>query len=46
VRTPLVDQQLPEQAKELDINEDNVVNHLMLKDTVDAVDHYQRPRGR
>jgi 3-hydroxybutyrate dehydrogenase len=36
VRTPPVDQQLPEQAKELDINEDNVVNHLMLKDTVDG----------
>ena len=30
VRTPLVDQQIPEQAKEL--NEDDVVKHLMLKD--------------
>jgi NAD(P)-dependent dehydrogenase (short-subunit alcohol dehydrogenase family) len=36
VRTPLVDQQIPEQAKELGINEDNVVKHLMLKDTVDG----------
>jgi NAD(P)-dependent dehydrogenase (short-subunit alcohol dehydrogenase family) len=41
VRTPPVDQQIPEQAKELGINEDNVVKHLMLKDTVDRLQ--QRP---
>jgi 3-hydroxybutyrate dehydrogenase len=46
VRTPLVDQQIPEQAKELGINEDNVVKHLMLKDTVDGEFTTTRdPRG-
>jgi NAD(P)-dependent dehydrogenase (short-subunit alcohol dehydrogenase family) len=46
VRTPLVDQQISEQTKELDINEDNIVKHLMLKDTVDGESTTTRdPRG-
>ncbi|WP_404713371.1 3-hydroxybutyrate dehydrogenase [Sphingomonas sp. MMS24-J13] len=36
VRTPLVDKQIPEQAKELGISEDDVVHKVMLKDTVDG----------
>jgi 3-hydroxybutyrate dehydrogenase len=36
VRTPLVDKQIPEQAKELGISEEEVVKHVMLKDTVDG----------
>lgn len=36
VRTPLVEKQIPEQAKELGISEDDVVKKLMLKDTVDG----------
>ncbi|KTD32855.1 3-hydroxybutyrate dehydrogenase [Legionella nautarum] len=36
VRTPLVDKQIPEQAKELGISEDDVVKNVMLKDTVDV----------
>ena len=36
VRTPLVDKQIPEQAKELGISEDEVVRNVMLKDTVDG----------
>jgi 3-hydroxybutyrate dehydrogenase len=36
VRTPMVDKQIPEQAKELGISEDDVVRHVMLKDTVDG----------
>ncbi len=36
VRTPLVDKQIPEQAKELSISEDDVIEHVMLKDTVDG----------
>ncbi|MGO1719922.1 MAG: 3-hydroxybutyrate dehydrogenase, partial [Luteimonas sp.] len=36
VRTPLVDKQIPEQAKELGINEEEVVSDVMLKDTVDG----------
>ena len=36
VRTPLVDKQIPEQAKELGISEDDVVRKVMLKDTVDG----------
>jgi len=36
VRTPLVDKQIPEQAKELGISEEDVVKHVMLKDTVDG----------
>jgi 3-hydroxybutyrate dehydrogenase len=36
VRTPLVDQQIPEQARELGISEDAVIKSIMLKDTVDG----------
>ncbi len=36
VRTPLVDKQIPEQAKELGISEDDVVKTVMLKETVDG----------
>jgi 3-hydroxybutyrate dehydrogenase len=36
VRTPLVDKQIPEQAKELGISEDEVVKKVMLGETVDA----------
>ena len=36
VRTPLVDKQIPEQAKELGISEDDVVKKVMLKETVDG----------
>jgi 3-hydroxybutyrate dehydrogenase len=36
VRTPLVDRQIPEQAKELGISEDDVIKTVMLKDTVDG----------
>jgi 3-hydroxybutyrate dehydrogenase len=35
VRTPLVDKQIPEQAKELGISEQDVIEKIMLKDTVD-----------
>ncbi|HTR07880.1 MAG TPA: 3-hydroxybutyrate dehydrogenase [Paraburkholderia sp.] len=37
VRTPLVDKQIPEQAKELGISEEEVVKHVMLGGTVDGV---------
>jgi 3-hydroxybutyrate dehydrogenase len=33
---PLVDKQIPEQAKELGISEAEVVKNIMLKDTVDG----------
>jgi 3-hydroxybutyrate dehydrogenase len=36
VRTPLVDKQIPEQARELGISEQEVVKNIMLKDTVDG----------
>jgi 3-hydroxybutyrate dehydrogenase len=36
VRTPLVEKQIPEQAKEFGISEDAVIKTIMLKDTVDA----------
>jgi len=36
VRTPLVDKQIPEQAKALGISEAEVVKNVMLKDTVDG----------
>jgi 3-hydroxybutyrate dehydrogenase len=36
VRTPLVDKQIPEQAKELGISEEDVIKHVMLKETVDG----------
>jgi 3-hydroxybutyrate dehydrogenase len=35
VRTPLVDKQIPEQAAELGISEQEVIDTVMLKDTVD-----------
>lgn len=37
VRTPLVEKQIPEQAAELHITEDEVVKNVMLKDTVDGL---------
>ncbi|ASC64945.1 3-hydroxybutyrate dehydrogenase [Achromobacter denitrificans] len=37
VRTPLVEKQIPEQAKELGISEEDVVKKIMLGDTVDGV---------
>ncbi|MGN6321120.1 MAG: 3-hydroxybutyrate dehydrogenase [Dyella sp.] len=37
VRTPLVEKQIPEQAKELGISEEEVIKNVMLKDTVDGV---------
>ena len=37
VRTPLVDKQIPEQAKELGISEDEVIKRVMLGGTVDGV---------
>ncbi len=36
VRTPLVERQIPEQAKELGISEDDVIKKVMLKETVDG----------
>jgi 3-hydroxybutyrate dehydrogenase len=36
VRTPLVDKQIPEQAKELRISEAEVIKNVMLKETVDG----------
>lgn len=36
VRTPLVDKQIPEQARTLGISEDDVIKKIMLKDTVDG----------
>jgi 3-hydroxybutyrate dehydrogenase len=36
VRTPLVEKQIPEQAKELGISEEDVIKNVMLKDTVDG----------
>jgi 3-hydroxybutyrate dehydrogenase len=36
VRTPLVERQIPEQAKELGIAEDEVIRNVMLKETVDG----------
>jgi len=36
VRTPLVEKQIPEQAKALNISEDDVIKKVMLKDTVDG----------
>ncbi len=37
VRTPLVEKQIPEQAKALGISEQDVIKNIMLKDTVDGV---------
>jgi 3-hydroxybutyrate dehydrogenase len=36
VRTPLVERQIPEQAKALGMSEQDVVRHVMLKETVDG----------
>ena len=36
VRTPLVDKQIPEQARALGISEEEVVKNVMLKETVDG----------
>jgi 3-hydroxybutyrate dehydrogenase len=36
VRTPLMNKQIPEQAKALGISEDEVIKKVMLKDTVDG----------
>jgi len=36
VRTPLVEKQIPEQAKTLGISEQEVIKNVMLKDTVDG----------
>lgn len=36
VRTPLVERQIPEQARELGISEEDVVKTVMLKETVDG----------
>ena len=36
VRTPLVEKQIPEQAKTLGISEDEVIKKVMLKETVDG----------
>lgn len=36
VRTPLVEKQIPEQAKTLGISEEDVIKKVMLKDTVDG----------
>lgn len=37
VRTPLVEKQIPEQAKELGISEDDVIRNVMLGGTVDGI---------
>ena len=37
VRTPLVEKQIPEQARELGLSEDEVIRNVMLKHTVDGV---------
>ncbi|HEY9066510.1 MAG TPA: 3-hydroxybutyrate dehydrogenase [Burkholderiaceae bacterium] len=36
VRTPLVDKQIPEQARTLGLSEEDVIRKVMLKDTVDG----------
>ncbi len=36
VRTPLVERQIPEQAKQLGMSEEDVIRKVMLKDTVDG----------
>jgi len=36
VRTPLVERQIPQQAKELGISEEDVVRNVMLKETIDG----------
>ena len=44
VRTPLVENQIPEQARELGISEEEVVKRVMLKETVDG--DFTTRRGR
>jgi NAD(P)-dependent dehydrogenase (short-subunit alcohol dehydrogenase family) len=46
VRTPLVDKQIPEQAKELGISEQEVIKNVMLKETVDGEFTTVGGRGR
>ena len=36
VRTPLVEKQIPEQAKELGLSQDDVIKKVMLKETIDG----------
>jgi 3-hydroxybutyrate dehydrogenase len=36
VRTPLVEKQIPEQARTLGISENEVIKNVMLKETVDG----------
>ena len=36
MRTPLVEKQIPEQARELGISEEQVIKTVMLKETVDG----------
>ena len=36
VRTPLMDKQIPEQAKALGISEDEVVHNVMLREALDG----------
>ena len=37
IKTPLVEKQIPEQARDLGISEEEVVKNVMLRDTVDGV---------
>lgn len=37
IKTPLVEKQIPEQARDLGITEEEVVKNIMLRDTVDGV---------
>lgn len=37
IKTPLVEKQIPEQARDLGISEEEVVKNIMLRDTVDGV---------
>ena len=37
IKTPLVEKQIPEQARDLGISEEEVVRNIMLRDTVDGV---------
>jgi len=37
VRTPLVEKQIPEQAQQFGISEEQVIKTIMLKDTVDGI---------
>ena len=46
VKTPLVEKQIPEQAKELGISEERVIKEIMLAETVDKRIHHGRGRRR